>query len=217
METITKYIIDGVESIKKLKLRLKNYALYGDTKVVFKYDNGRLFKGHNGSVMTSSNTLKHTTSLYNYCCTQIITPKKGKLKLDVIHHYYFNPTHWLVNKQENFVSSLARDKGLNVSSNFTCENENYKFDIGYVPVITCRESFNDCLDMYTHSEMIDFKGKLHAKGRKVLDVIKKMSDKEFYEEVTSYNKELISVIRKKQDLSFLDTDNYFKLPESLLK
>lgn len=216
METITKYIIDGVESIKKLKLRLKNYALYGDTKIVFKYDNGRLFKGHNGSVVTTPNSLKHVTSLYNYSCTQIVTPKKGKLKLDVIHHYYFKPTYWLVNKQENFVSSLARDKGLNASSNFICENENYKFDIGYVPVITCRESFDNCLSMYTHSEMIDFKAELLRKGRKVLDVIKRMSDEEFYEEIVSYNKELISVAEKGKGFA-LDFAGSFNLPESLLK
>ena len=218
METITKYIIDGVESIKKLKLRLKNYAIYGNTKIVFKYDAGKLFKGHHGSVVTTPNSLKHTTSLYNYCCTQIVTPKKGKLKLDVIHHYYFNQSHWLVNKQEAFLSSLAKNKGLNVYPNFRCENENYTFDIGYSPVITCCESFDDCLSMYTHSEMIDFKEELRRKGRKVLDVIKKMSDEEFYEEVISYNKELISAIEKKQSMNISTFDvTHFSLPDSLLK
>ena len=218
MENITKYIIDGVESIKKLKIRLKNYAVYGDTKIVFKYDTGKLFKGHHGSVLTTPNSLKHTTSLYNYCCMQIVTPKKSKLKLDVMHHYYFNSTHWLVNKQEIFLHLLAKHKGLNICANFICENQNYKLDIGYNPVITCCESFNDCLSMYTHSEMIDFKKELRRKGRKVLDTIKKMSDEQFYEEVISYNKELISAIEKKQsmNISTFDVTN-FSLPESLLK
>jgi len=200
MEAITKYIIDGIENIKKLKIRLKNYAVYGDTKIVFKYDTGKLFKGHHGSVVTTPNSLKHVTSLYNYSCTQIVTPKKGKLKLDVMHYYYFKPTYWLINKQEAFLSLLAKNKGLNLSSHFMCENENYKFDIGYSPVITYCESFDDCLSMYTHSEMIDFKEELRRKGRKILDVIKKMSDEEFYEEVISYNKELISANEKKQSI-----------------
>lgn len=180
-----------------------------DYRTVFRFDAWKLFKGHSGNITVTNRMLCFDTSIFSYRCHQWIS-NTGDQSLHINHRLFFPPTKWLSSRLDSFEANLTKYKLYHGHPKFVCEFEDYTFCLEYHSHITLFEKYPSFKSLNNHAQMISVRNKLNKRGRRLLNVIKNMSDEEFFTQVLAYNPDI-----KPDSTGYVGIIEY-KLPSDLL-
>lgn len=178
-------------------------------RTVFRFDAWKLFKGHSGHISVTNRTICFETQIFGYRIHQWIN-NTGNMSLHIRHQLWLPPAKWLSNKLTEFEKNLTKNSVYKGYPRFICKFEEYTFCLDHHSHITFVEEYPSFKKLYNHGQMITMKAKLYKRARKALNIIKNMSDEEFFAQVLAYN------LDAKPDNTGFQGIIEYKLPSSLL-